>query len=111
MKRKWIILLLVVVLLVGAVFAWRLAYFMRKSNDNLPSLTTIAEMSESEANSLLAGYKIIQLREVWGKADFSAENEDRWEIGDVTLIVNYKNNGVVVTCGLKDKNGASVGES
>ena len=28
----------------------------------------------------------------------------------VTLIVNYKNNGVVAMCGLKDANGASVGE-
>ena len=83
---------------------------MRKSNDNLPSLTTIAEMSEAEVNSLLPGYKIIQLEEVWGEPDFNVANIAGWEIGSVNLTVNYKNNGVVVICGLKTENGVSAGE-
>ena len=110
MKKKLMITLSVIVVIVGAIFAWRIAYSIRKSNDNLPSLTSIAEMSESEVNSLLPGYKIVQLEEVWGAPDFSEENTASWKIGDITLVVNYKNNGVVVICGLKDKNGASVGE-
>ena len=83
---------------------------MRKSNDNLPSLTTIAEMSEAEVNSHLTGYKIIQLEEVWGEPDFNEANTAGWEIGNMTLTVNYKNNGVVVICGLKNQNGESAGE-
>ena len=69
-----------------------------------------AEMSEAEVNSLLPGYKINQLTTVWGEPDTSEENTVSWKIGDATLIVNYKNNGVVAICGLKDDSGASVGE-
>lgn len=111
MKKKLIAALFVIIVILGTVFAWRIGYSLRKSNDNLPSLTAISEMSESEINSLLPGYKIIQLREVWGEPDFNEENTDQWKTGDVTLIVNYKNNGEVVICGLKDENGASVGEN
>ena len=65
-------------------------------------------MEEADVNSLLIGYRIIQLREVWGSPDRSSPNKDIWEIGDVTLIVNYKNNGKVVICGLKDADGESI---
>ena len=51
--------------------AWFYGYYNRKSNDNLPTLTAIAEMSEADVNSLLPGYHIDQLREVWGKPDTS----------------------------------------
>ena len=83
---------------------------MRKNTDNLPTLTAISEMSEAEVNSLLPGYKINQLKSVWGEPDVSENNTVSWEMGDITLIVNYKNNGVVAICGLKDDSGASVGE-
>ena len=110
MKKKLMTPLIVMIVIASAVFSWRVAYSIRKSNDNLPALSAIAEMSEAEVNSLLPGYKIIQLEEVWGEADSSTDHTASWKIGDVTLVVNYKNNGVVAVCGLKDQNGASVGE-
>ena len=110
MKKQLTIVLSFVVIL-GAIFAWSVAYAMRKNTDNLPTLATIVEMSEAEVNSLLPGYKINQLMTVWGEPDFSEDSTASWKIGDVTLIVNYKNNGVVAICGLKDENGASVEEN
>ena len=110
MKKKLSIVLAIILIVAVGVAAWFFWYYNRKSNDNLPALTTIAEMSESDVNSLLPGYKINQLREVWGEPDFSEDGTDSWQIGNVTLIVNYKNNGVVAICGLKDDSGASVGE-
>ena len=110
MKKKLTIAFIVVAVIVAAIFAWRVAYSMRKNTDNLPTLTAIAEMSEAEVKSFLPGYKINQLTTVWGEPDASGENTVSWEIGDATLIVNYKNNGVVAICGLKDDSGASVGE-
>lgn len=110
MKKKLMIALIVIAVIAGTIFAWRLAYAMQKSNDNLPTLTAIAEMSESEVNSLLPGYKIIQLEEVWGEADLNEDGTASWKTGNVTLVVNYKSNGVVAICGLKDEKGVSVGE-
>jgi len=107
MKKKLMIALIIIAVIVGAIFAWRVAYAMRKNTDNLPTLTAIAEMSEAEVNSLLPGYKINQLKSVWGEPDASEGNTVSWEIGDITLIVNYKNNGLVAICGLKDDSGAS----
>ena len=111
MKKKLILLLIVIAVIVGAAFAWRIGYSMRKSNDNLPTLTMVSQMSEADVNSLLIGYRIIQLREVWGDPASSKENEDIWQIGDISLIVNYKNDGKVVICGLKDSSGSSLGEN
>lgn len=110
MKKKLMVALAVVIVIVGAIFTWRVAYSMQKNTDNLPALTAIAEMSEAEVNSLLPGYKLNQLKSVWGEPDTSEDNAVTWEIGDIALIVNYKNNGVVAICGLKDDSGASVGE-
>lgn len=110
MKKRMQIVLIVIAVIVSAVFFWRIAYALRKSNDNLPVLTAIIQMRESEVNSILPGYRIIQLREVWGDPDTSEEGTDCWKIGSITLIVNYKNNGIVAVCGLKDESGASVGE-
>ncbi len=67
-------------------------------------------MGEADVNSILPGYNIDQLKEVWGKPNTSEDGTAYWKIGDVTLVVNYKNNGVVAICGLKDDSGASVGE-
>ncbi len=111
MKKKWMVAWIVIVVIAGAILAWRVGYSVRKGNDNLPALTVIAEMSESEVNSLLPGYRIVQLREVWGEPDFCEDNTDVWETGNKTLVVNYKNNGVVAVCGLKDESGASAGEN
>lgn len=110
MKKKLLIVLAIILVVAIGVAAWFYGYYNRKNNDNLPTLTTIAEMSESDVNSLLSGYKINQLREVWGEPDSSEDGTDSWQIGNVTLIVSYKNNGVVAICGLKDDSGASVGE-
>mgnify|MGYP000033199973 FL=1 len=108
MKKKHLILLAVVILV--CVCAWFYGYYHHKSNDNLPALASIAEMSEADVNSLLPGYKIDQLIEVWGEPDHSENNTCYWKIGDKTLIVNYKNNDVIAICGLKDKSGISVSE-
>ena len=110
MTRKTVIALLALAVLLGAVFAWRAAYALRKSNDNLPALTEIAQMREAEVNALLSGYNIAQLREVWGASAHSEANTEVWQIGAYTLTVNYNNRGVVAACGLKDQTGASAGE-
>ena len=106
--KKITAVFIILAVIVGTAFAWRVAYSMRKSNDNLPALAALAEMTESEVNSLLPGYKINQLKEIWGEPDFSEENTAEWQIANVTLIVNFKNNGVVAICGLKDAGGESV---
>jgi len=110
MKKKLSIVLAMILVVALGVAAWFYGYYNRKSNDNLPALTKIAEMSEADVNSLLPGYKIGQLREVWGEPDFSGDGTDSWQIGNVTLTVNYKNNDVVAICGLKDDSGESLGE-
>jgi hypothetical protein len=108
MKKQLSIVLAIIVVAAIGVSAWFYGYYNRKSNDNLPALTAIAEMSESDINSLLPGYEINQLREVWGDPDYSEDGTDKWIIGNTSLIVNYKNNGVVAICGLKDDNGTSI---
>lgn len=103
-------LIVIVVIIALCVTGWLFGYHNRKSNDNLPTLEMIAEMSEAEVNDLLPGYRISQLEEVWGAPEVKENNEARWEIGEITLIVNYKNNEKVAICGLKDAEGNSVGE-
>ena len=110
MKKKLSIVIAIILVVVICVSAWFYGYYSRKSNDNLPALTAIAEMSEYDVNSLLPGYKINQLRAVWGEPDSSEDGTDRWQIGKITLVVNYKNNGVVAICGLKNETGESAGE-
>lgn len=110
MKKKNSVVLVIIVAVALCVSAWFYGYHNRKSNDNLPALKAIAQMSESDINSLLVGYKINQLREVWEAPNYSEDSTDSWQIGDVTLVVSYKNNGVVVVCGLKNESDAAVGE-
>ena len=111
MKKKLSVMAVIILVLAICVSAWFYGYYNRKSNDNLPTLTTIAEMSEADVNSLLPGYHIDQLREVWGKPDTSENSTACWKLGnDTTLVVSYKNNGIVAICGLKDDSGASIGE-
>ena len=66
--------------------------------------------SDGNRRNELPGYHIDQLREVWGKPDTSEDGTVCWKIGDTTLIVSYKNNGIVAICGLKDDSGVSIGE-
>ena len=103
MKKKNSVVLVIIVAVALCVSAWFYGYHNRKSNDNLPTLTAIAEMSESDVNSLLVGYKINQLREVWEEPNYSEDSTDYWQMGDVTLVVSYKNNGVVVVCGIDNE--------
>ena len=68
-------------------------------------------MSEADVNSLLPGYHIDQLREVWGKPDTRENSTAWWKLGnDTNLVVSYKNNDIVAIWGLKDDSGASIGE-
>jgi len=110
MKKRSTIFLILVAIIIALVFSWRIGYSMRKSNDNLPALAAVSEMDEADVNSLLTGYKIAQLREVWGEPTCSKDNEDVWQIADMTLTVNYKNNGVVAICSLKDENVTPLGD-
>lgn len=97
-KKIWIFAFLAV--LVAAGFAWNYGYHNRKSNDNLPSLQSIAKMDEAEVNNLLSGYKRAQLSEVWGEPQYSSSWEDVWLLNDTDwLTVNYQNDSEkVVVC-------------
>ena len=111
MKKKLSVIAVIILVLAICVSAWFYGYYNHKSNDNLPTLAAIAEMSEADVNSLLPGYHIDQLREVWGKPDTSENGTACWKIGnDTILVVSYKNNGIVAICGLKDDSGTSIGE-
>ena len=101
MKKKNLIAAFGILLLLVGIAVWFCSFYYRKSNDNLPTFATIAEMEASDVNSLLIGYKRTQLIEVWGEPDSVQENEDVWEINDtVNLKVNYNNKGEAVICGL-----------
>lgn len=105
MKKKLLIASSIILIFALTVGAWFYGYYNRKSNDNLPKLATIAEMDEADVNTLLMGYKRIQLIEVWGEPDSIQPNEDIWKINDeVSLRVNSNNKGVVVICGLLIEN-------
>ena len=97
-KKIWIFAFLAV--LAAAGFAWNYGYHNRKSNDNLPSLQSIAKMDEAEVNNLLSGYKRAQLSEVWGEPQYSSSWEDVWLLNDTDwLTVNYQNDSEkVVVC-------------
>ena len=111
MKKKRSVIAVIILVLAICVSAWFYGYYNHKSNDNLPTLAAIAEMSEADVNSLLPGYHIDQLREVWEKPDTSENGTACWKIGnDTILVVSYKNNGIVAICGLKDDSGTSIGE-
>ena len=98
-KIKIVFISLLIVAL--GVSAWFYAYHHRKSNDNLPTLAAIVEMDEADVNSLLMGYKRIQLREVWSEPDESSSNQDVWKVHEgASLVVNYNNKDIVVICAI-----------
>lgn len=105
MRKKLTTLVAVIVIIALAIVAWFYGYHNRKSNDNLPSLTSIAQMDEAEVNKIVCGYRREQLVEVWGSPDESSSTEDIWIIEDsITLTVNYHNNNdKAVVCGLSNQ--------
>ena len=56
MKKKLSVIAVIILVLAICVSAWFYGYYNHKSNDNLPTLAAIAEMSEADVNSLLPGY-------------------------------------------------------
>ena len=105
MKKKVSVLLVVLAIMALGILAWFFGYYNRKSNDNLPSLSLIAEMEEADVNELLVGYRRIQLRTVWDEPTLISSNEDVWEINErTTLIVSYNDNDKVVVCGFSKEN-------
>lgn len=112
MKKKISLVIFLLLVYALAVGAWFYGYYNRKSNDNLPALASIAEMDEADVNTLLFGYKRIQLIEVWGEPVSVQENEDIWKINDnISIRVNSNNKGEVVICGLMKNNKSSKEES
>ena len=99
MKKSYCFIKFYFIISLG-VLAWFYRYYNRKSNDNLPSLSLIAQMEEVDVNELLDGYSRTQLRSVWDEPDFINSNKDVWEIDErTTLIVSYNNKDEVVICG------------
>lgn len=105
MKKKTTILVIAIAIIALAVALWFYGYYTRKSNDNLPSLTSIAQMDEAEVNKIVCGYRREQLAEVWGAPDESIFMEDIWIIEDnITITVNYNNSDdKAVVCDLSNK--------
>lgn len=74
--EKRVIVLSTLFIIALGVLAWFYGYYNRKSNDNLPSLSLIAQMEEADVNELFVGYSRTQLRTVWDEPDFISSNED-----------------------------------
>lgn len=101
MKKKVKILIIILLIVVLAVCAWFIGYHTRKSQDNLPSLESIAEMDEADINDLLVGYRNYQLDDVWEDPDIKSENTWIWKIDEHTqLQVSCNNKDKVVVCSL-----------
>ena len=66
MKKKLSVIAVIILVFAICVSAWFYGYYNHKSNDNLPTLTAIAEMSEADVNSLLPGYTILTSLERYG---------------------------------------------
>lgn len=92
---KKVITVSVIGVIVLAVYAWFIGYHTRKSQDNLPSLESIAEMDEADVNDLLVGYRNYQLVDVWEDPDIKSDNTWIWKIDEHTQLQ--------VSCNNKDK--------
>lgn len=95
MKKAIKIGLIIILIITVAVCTWFIGYHTRKSQDNLPSLESIARMDEAEVNELLVGYRNYQLEDVWGEPDTESENTWIWKIDEYTQLQ--------VSCNNKDK--------
>ena len=101
MQKKVKIVIIILLIVVLAVCAWFIGYHTRKSQDNLPSLESIAEMDEADINDLLVGYRNYQLDDVWEGPDVKSENTWIWKIDEHTqLQVSCNNKDKVVVCSL-----------
>ena len=95
MKKAIKIGLITILIIAVAVCAWFIGYHTRKSQDNLPSLESIAEMDEADMNDLLVGYRNYQLVDVWEDPDIKSDNTWIWKIDEHTQLQ--------VSCNNKDK--------
>ena len=104
MKKKLTVVLIVILVIVGAIFAWRVAYSMQKNTDNIPTLAMVSEMDDA---SFLVGYRSNQLITVWGEPDEKTPTTVgttllTWEIDDeTTLTVHVDNKNKVASYELK----------
>ena len=104
MKKKLMIALIIVIVIVGAIFAWRIAYSLQKNTDNIPTLSMVSEMDDA---SFLVGYRSNQLITVWGEPDEETPTTVgttilTWRIDDDTiLIVHVGSNNKVASYELK----------
>ena len=104
MKKKMIITLSVILVIVGAIFAWRVAYSMQKNTDNIPMLAMVSEMDDA---SFLVGYRSNQLITVWGEPDEETPTTVgttilTWEVDDdTTLVVHVDSKNKVASYELK----------
>ena len=95
MKKTIKIGLITILIIAVAVCVWFIGYHTRKSQDNLPSLESIAEMDEADMNDLLVGYRNYQLVDVWEDPDIESDNTWIWKIDEHTQLQ--------VSCNNKDK--------
>ena len=104
MKKKLMIVLIIVIVIAGAIFAWRIAYSLQKNTDNIPTLSMVSEMDDA---SFLVGYRSNQLITVWGEPDEETPTTVgttilTWKIDDDTiLIVHIDSNNKVASYELK----------
>ena len=103
MKKKLMIALIIVIVIVGAIFAWRIAYSLQKNTDNIPTLAMVSEMDDA---SFLVGYRSNQLITVWGEPDEETPTTIgttlmMWEFDDKKLIVHVDSNNKVASYELK----------
>ncbi len=66
MKKKLPVIAVIILVLAICVSAWFYGYYNHKSNDNLPTLAAIAEMSEADVNNLLPGNQLTSLERYGG---------------------------------------------
>ena len=69
MKKKLSVIAVIILVLAICVSAWFYGYYNHKSNDNLPTLAAIAEMSEADVNSLCLDIILTSL-ERYGEARY-----------------------------------------
>ena len=66
MKKKLSVIAVIILVLAICVSAWFYGYYNHESNDNLPTLAAIAEMSEADVNSLFCQGTILTSLERYG---------------------------------------------
>ena len=103
MKKKLMIALIVFAVIIGAFFAWRIAYSAQKNTDNIPTLALVSNMEDI---SFLVGYRSNQLITVWGEPDEETPTTIgttlmMWEFDDKKLIVHIDSNNKIASYELK----------